>query len=323
MTSKSLTRNLSILFIGGLLLPPLFFSIPFNAIITAPSTATTPFIIPLWEQTVLFAAAFIIKPLYMSISLVIAFMLRGRFEAELTAVSRGMVLFFLGELACAGNYLIFHDKSLLMEYWHNYGMVSAFAFFAYALIEAFDERLVHYSDEVKKCALLPQCGSCYKQRDMSCTLLIMFIYVVPAFFVVAAMPLTAPIGSRFYSGLVLGEQVLFGHPLLNQMIEVRFFPAVAAFFFLLSYLVLFLQREKGFAIAKILVALGLGPLLFSLMRFVCFWGYGDHPLWADVWEEFTEFLFIVIFFRIALLIRSHQSKQKEKMSLNTRLAEEP
>ncbi len=321
MKIKSLTLILLILFLAGLLLPPLFFGIHFNSSVATP-TAATPFIIPLWEQAILFTAAFIIKPLYMTISLVIAFMLWRRTETELNAISRGMILFFLGELACAGNYLIFHDRSLLMEYWHNYGMVCSFAFFAYAFVEAFDKRLVHYSDEGKKCALLSQCGSCYKQRDMSCTMRIIFLYIIPALFVVAAMPLAAPIGNRFYTGLVFGQQVMFGHPLLNQMVEVRFIPAVAAFYLLLSFGTLLFLREKGFASAKILVALGLGPLLFSLMRFICFWGYGEHPLWADVWEEITEFLFIVILFRIALLVRSQSSKQKEEMPLNTMPAEE-
>lgn len=321
MNSKSLTGVITIMFLGGLLLPPLLLGIPFTTFVATPAAAKL-FIIPLWEQTILFTAAFIIKPLYMTVSLVIAFMLWRRTETELAAISRGMILFFLGELACAGNYLIFHDGSLLMEYWHNYGMVCSFAFLAYAMMEAFDERMVHYSGKEKRCTLLQQCGSCYKQRDMSCTMRIIFLYIVPALFVVAAMPLTAPIGNRFYTGLVFGQQVMFGHPLLNQMVEVRFFPAVSALFLLLSFGTLLFLREKGFASAKILVALGLGPLLFSLMRFICFWGYGEHPLWADVWEEITEFLFIVILLRIALLVRSEPSKQKEEMSLNTIASEE-
>jgi len=53
------------------------------------------------------------------------------------------------------------------------------------------------------------------------------------------------------------------------------------------------------------------------MRFISFWGYGEHPLWADVWEEITEFLFIVVIFRIALLVRSGSQKQKDDGSLTT------
>jgi len=311
MNKKSLSGILSVLFVVGLLLPPLFFGIPFTTSVAPQLATATPLIIPLWEQTLLFIAAFIVKPLYMTISLVIVVMLRHRSEVDLTALSRGLVLFFLGELACAGNYLLFHDGNLLMEYWHNYGMVCAFALFTYALIEAFDERIVHYSDKGRMCALLLQCGTCYKQRDMSCTMLTMFLYIVPALFVVAAMPLNAPISSRFFAGSVFGEHVIFGHPLISQMIEVRFFPAVAAFFLLLSFCSLLFQREEGFKTAKILVSLGLGPLVFSVMRFICFWGYGEHPLWADVWEEITEFLFIVVIFRIALLVRSGSRNQRE------------
>lgn len=297
--------RISILLAAGLLLPPLFFSFP-PASSTSPPPAN-PLFIPIWEQYILFIAAFIVKPLYMALSLAVAFMLRRSEEPELRAIRWGMVLFFLGELACAGNYLLFRDQSLLMEYGHDYGMVSAFAFFVYALMETLDARILHYSDTEKRCALLPLCGGCYKQREMSCTLWTLFLYLLPALAAMEAMPLTAPIGSRFFAGPIFGERVIFGHPPFSQTIEVRFFPAVAAFFLLLSWGVLLLRREHGFAAAKALVAVGLGPLVFSLMRFLCYWGYAEHPLWADVWEELTELMFVIIILRIVLLVRSRRA----------------
>jgi hypothetical protein len=30
-----------------------------------------------------------------------------------------------------------------------------------------------------------------------------------------------------------------------------------------------------------------------MMRFIVFWSFSDNILWAEVWEEITEFLFIL------------------------------
>lgn len=307
MKNIKFSRILLTLFLSGLVLPPLIIGIDLTPVTSPVFPAAL--IIPLWEQTALFIAAFIIKPLYMTVALVIAFLLRKHSDTDLTALRRGMILFFMGEMACALNFLLFQDNSPLMEYFHIYGMVSAFALFAYTVMDAFDKRLMQFSDVGKRCVLLPQCGSCYKLSDMKCTMRTIYLYLIAALCAVAMMPLCAPVATRFFRGTIFGEQVMFGHPLSGQMIEVRFFPLVAIFFLLISLGVLLFRKEDGFDAAKILVALGLGPLAFSLMRFICYWGYSEHPLWADIWEELTEFMFVVIILRIVLLIRSRSCQR--------------
>lgn len=309
MHGTSVSPIYSALLVAGLLLPPLLLGIPLQI---PPPSASLHLSIPYWEQLVLFVAAFIVKPLYMTLSLVIALLLRHRTDVELVAVRRGMVLFFLGELACAVNYLIYNDNSPLVEYCHNLGMVAAFALFAYSFMEALDTRVVRYSAPEKRCAMLALCGGCYKQGSMRCTLLTLFYALLPALALLAAMPLTALVENRFVGGTILGEPVTFGHPLVSQITEVRLFPVVAIFFLMLAFAVLRVRRENGFDCAKALAALGIGALLFSLMRFAGYWGYAGNPLWADVWEELTECLFILLILKIVLMARAHNRKPAEE-----------
>ncbi len=77
----------------------------------------------------------------------------------------------------------------------------------------------------------------------------------------------------------------------------------ALVFFVLSFLVLLTRKEEGVAVSKNLFAVGLGPFSFSLMRFLCFWGYSRNPLWAEAWEEITEFLFVGLVLCILLQVR--------------------
>jgi hypothetical protein len=295
--------------VTGLLFPPFLLGIPLVGNVAAPAAHSLT--LPYWQQQLMFVTAFIIKPLYMALSLVIAFWVRHPRGPELTAIRRGMVCFFLGELACALNYLIFRDNSPLFEYWHNYGMVCAFALFASALIMLLDERIIHYSDPEKRCAMLSLCGGCYKQGQIRCTLLTLFSCLIPALAALGAIPLAAAVENRGIETVILGKPVLLGHPAVSQMMEGRFFPVMALCFLLPAFFVVIARREHGFAVSGVLVAMGLGPLLFSLMRFALYWGYAANPLWADVWEELTEFMFVLIILKIVLMVRLHQRRNHE------------
>lgn len=308
MTMKSQNMLMTLLFVAGLVLPPFF------PVVQPASLEPLPFVIPLWEQVLLFTTAFFIKPLYMTLALVIVFLLRRRTGEELIAIRWGLVLFFLGELACALNYLLYRDNGQLLDYWHNYGMVCAFALFSYALMAFLDERCLHYSNPEKRCALLPLCGGCYKQNGINCSLLTLFLYLLPALAAAAAMPLAAPLGRRLYSEMVLGSPVLFDHTVTSQLIEVRFFPLMAMAFLLAAFVLLLIRREKSFNAAKVFVALGLGLLAFSLMRFLLGWGFAGQPHWADIWEELTEFMFIIIILRLVLLVHSRSPLKTTEVS---------
>ena len=258
----------------------------------------------LTEQTVITTAAFILKPLYQIISLIIVIMLWRRADSDLIALRRAMLAFFIGENACALNYLLFNERGLLMEFFHTYGMVVCFGFVFYAIMEAFDKRVFNFSNKEKKCVLLPLCGRCYKYNEIQCNLRLLFLFVIPATAVIAAIPLTAPLGSHFYMGKIFGSPIIFGHPVIYQIMEVRLYPLASLIFFALSFILLMNLKEAGFEGSKIFYAMGIGPLGFSLMRFFCYWGYQGNPLWADAWEEITEFIFIAFIFWITLRVRA-------------------
>ncbi|MCP4695109.1 MAG: rhodanese-like domain-containing protein [Desulfobacterales bacterium] len=261
----------------------------------------------LLEQITVCVAAFGLKPLYTIFSLSLALVwLRKKKEADLVALRRSMLAFFFGENACAVNFLFFNEQSLLAEYLHDYGMLVCFSFAMYALMKAMDARIIKFTDPKAKCALLPHCEKCYKYQDIGCQMRELFLFAIPATAIIALMPLTAEIGGYFHVGDVFGDNVVFGHTALQQYIEVRLCPLAALLFFAASFIILFRREEKGIGASKVYYAAGLGALGFSLMRLLTYWGYSANPIWADSWEEITEFLFIVSVLWIILRRRAER-----------------
>ncbi len=257
----------------------------------------------LFEQALICVAAYAVKPLYEVLSLTLIIMLWKSKEADLIPLRRAMIAFFLGENACAVNYLFFNEQSMLLEFLHIYGMLVCFGLASYAFMEAMDIRVFHITDKEKRCAILPLCKMCYKHYAISCNLRLLFLFTVPAMAVIACVPLSARLGSYFYVGNVFGTDVVFGHHLFQQILEVRLSPMVSLIFFAISFFMFIKNKEDGLEGAKVFLAAGLGPLGFSLMRFVAFWAFAYNPLWAEAWEEITEFIFIAFAFWIVLRTR--------------------
>ena len=257
----------------------------------------------LLDQIAIVLAAFVLKPSYQIISIVIIVLLWKRTDRDLTAIKGAMLAFLIGENACAANYLFFHDHSLLMEFFHMYGMLLCFGFVTYAFMEAVDNRALHFSERERPCALVQQCGRCYKYHDVNCTLRSFFLLLIPAVAVLAAIPLSGSLAHRLYEGMVFGTESVFGQPVAFQYLEARIFPILSLFFFGIALIELLRRKEEGFGASKVWFSMGMGPLGFSLMRFFLYWGYQGKPLWADVWEEITEFLFIILLLWIAVRIR--------------------
>ncbi len=257
----------------------------------------------LTEQLVISVSAFGVKPLYEILALLIVILLWRYKDPDLAAVRRAMIAFLIGENGCAVNFVFFNDQSHFLEFVHSYGMLVAFGLFFHALMKALDIRVLKFTAAEDTCTLLPLCKECYKYRPTACKLRLLFLYVIPASAVVALMPLTAPLGSHFIKGEVFGGDVLFGHPMVRQIFEIRLCPILALVCFAIAFTILLLKKEKGFEASKIFYAMGLGPLAFGVMRFLIFWGYYRTPLWADVWEELTELLFIVMLLWVVLQIR--------------------
>jgi hypothetical protein len=127
--------------------------------------------------------------------------------------------------------------------------------------------------------------------------------------VVSLLPLTSTVKGYFVKGTVFGSEVIFGHSLIQQIIETRVFPVAAIIFFVITWLILQTKKEKGLEAAKMFFSAGLGLFGFSCMRFIIFRGFEQNPIWADIWEEVTEFLFISAVFYVVFLIRGSERKK--------------
>jgi len=256
------------------------------------------------EQHAAVFTAFILKPMYMVSSLLVALLLRKRSEPELRSLKWGMVFFFAGESFCAANYLFTdHHDAHLLEYLHGLGMVLSFGYVAHALLEWVDRYALHYSDPGKKCSLSGFCRQCVKYEGVSCGLQSLFIYLGFAGALIALMPLTAQPYAVSYTTEIWGTIYNYNHPIIYQLAEVRYYPVMASVMFLAAALMLKLKRRNPLQPSKILFAGAVGAFGFSVFRMIVFQVYRDNLFWMDFWEEITEFIYISIVFVILWYFR--------------------
>ena len=121
------------------------------------------------EEWLVIITAFGVKPAYMLISLASVIWLWRQRSPDLVALRWGLMVFWLGEGACAVNFVVFQGYSNLWEYFHNFGMAVGFSFVTYALLEGMDRRLIKYSAAKDRCAALSLCRACIKY-DTGCAL---------------------------------------------------------------------------------------------------------------------------------------------------------
>lgn len=245
------------------------------------------------EQVMICVASFGLKPLYELLALVLAWVIWKKPESHWRVVRWGLLAFFLGENACAVNYLFYGLENFTWEFWHCYGMLVAFGLISYAVVDFVDHQLLHYSQRETSCAFVNICKKCYKHQPVACNLWILFLFTIPALIILCLMPLCAPFKNFMSVGPILGPDVLFTHSIMQQMYEIRIYPLLAMFFFAAAWLLLLKEKEEGMTTSKMLFAAGLGTMGFSLMRFLIYWSFSDTLLWAEAWEEITEFLFIL------------------------------
>ncbi|MFI5379297.1 MAG: rhodanese-like domain-containing protein [Tepidisphaerales bacterium] len=249
---------------------------------------------PAVEQWAAVVTGFAVKPVYMLLSLAIAGVLLRSRAADLVALRWSMILFFLGELACLLDYIFYADRSLLFEYLHNYGMILAFAFAAWAAMETLDTRIVAYSAPTDRCAFLHLCGRCIKHTDAPCGLRRLFLLLLPAAAVVATVPLSAPYRTDAYNTRIFGTTYAYLHEVIHQMYEIRFLPVLAVVLFAASFLVLWLFERHPVGLSKILFAAGVGAMGFSFFRLILQAAFHQNQVWHTFWEEITEFLFTAL-----------------------------
>ncbi|MGB2821184.1 MAG: rhodanese-like domain-containing protein [Phycisphaerae bacterium] len=261
----------------------------------APKPVTPPIVrrASTFEQYVAIVSGFVIKPAYGLLSFLLILVLWRRRSPSHVTLKWAMITFFLGEQACAINYIAFGEQSYLMEYLHSLGMALCFGLTTFVLFDGLDRRVIRFSDPKARCAALSLCGRCYKHADVPCGLKRTFMLVLPAMAVIALMPLTAPISTPSYNTSIFGSPYNYSNVATYQIFEFRYCPTVAIVLLAASLAVLLLKRSDPVHLAKMFFAAAMGPLGFSLLRLFIYTPYHDSLVWYVFWEEATELLFIV------------------------------
>lgn len=246
-----------------------------------------------FEQSAAVATAFLVKPIYTILALLIFIFLWKRVEPELKALKWSMIFFFIGENFCAANYLFTENHDVyLFEYFHSLGMVLSFGFATFALIEGMDRYAIHFADSDKKCSLTAFCRRCIKYEPVACGLQSFFIFVGIAAALIALMPMSSELHLVSYNTRIWGTAYSYNHPIIYQFFEFRYFPLLASVLFLASALILRFGRHNRLHLSKMIFAAAVGVFGFSLFRFIVFQGYRTNLVWMDFWEEVMEFIFI-------------------------------
>jgi rhodanese-related sulfurtransferase len=245
------------------------------------------------EQWSAVTIAFLIKPIYMTLSLLLMIWIWRQRAADLTALRWGLIWFWIGENACSIDFLFFKRASDFWEFLHGYGMAVSFSFIAYAFLEGFDHRVVKFSPEKERCAALSLCRACVKYSDAPCGLKRLFTVMIPALAVLALMPLTAGFQLASYDTIIVGTAHNYYHLPSSQLLELRYCPALALILFAAAWLVLLFKRHEPVAASKVLLAAATGPLSFGMLRMFFVASFSDRLVWFDVWEEITELLSIL------------------------------
>jgi len=247
------------------------------------------------EQTVSAIAEYGFSNIYKLTALALIILLWRKRSPDLVALRRGLISSLLAELVkVAGTANFLGDtQGLIVGYLYGAGEAICFSLVTYALMVALDERIFKFSCKDGKCALLNLCRQCHKYSATPCNLRLLFLFTIAGAAIISLMPLTAGFMNVYYKGVVFGETEVFGMPLFQQILALRVFPIIGFIFIFISWVTLLWKKEEGITASKDLFAIGLGPVGYSLLTFMTYWGFQNSLLWAEVWEECSEVLFIM------------------------------
>ncbi len=248
---------------------------------------------PLYEQAALVATGFGVKPLYMALAFVLVLILWRSRAGDLVALKWGLAAFFAGEAACAANYLVFNETSHLWEYLHSFGMAVGFSFMIYAALDGLDRRIIRLSDASARCAATGLCGVCHQRTGGACGLERVFLWLTPALWITALLPLTAHPHAVSYNTTIFGTVYNYSHSAFYQLYEIMVCPIAALIGLGACFAVLAFKKTNRVPAAKVLFAAGMGPLLFSFFRMMLLSAYRDDMVWFNFWEEITEGILVI------------------------------
>jgi len=257
------------------------------------------------EQAAAALALLWIKPTYMVLSGLVSIVLLRSKSTDLRILGWGLLIFLIGEIFCAINYLFLEDNSYFAEYMHSYSMALAFGLAAYALLEGLDMRVLHLSQADKHCSMLPVCGDCAKYRDVRCGLRRMAQLVGITLIVLAMIPLLSPFNLTSNNTQIFGFNHYYVRPLVHQWFEARYSPSVAILLTLSALLVMqYTPRTAIHPLARLFLCGGVGFLGFSIFRVMLGMVFAEALVWAIFWEELTELMFIGAVIFILWIFRS-------------------
>ena len=256
--------------------------------VVPPPTEKTPW----YEQLALVGAIGFVKPLYTLIALGLIIALWRVRSSDLVGLRWAIVSFFLGEGFCAANILFLGHSSILLEFLHSYGMAVGFGFFAYALLQTFDLRVLNYSSPDKRCAALSLCHDCIKYAKVPCGLKRMAYFFLPVLIALAFIPMLANMNPISYNTDIFGLAQNLAHPVINQVFEIRYSPIYGIVLLSASLFALLLSRGTSLALPKVLFAAGMGFLGFGFLRLFFYGIYPDNLVWPNFWEELTELAYV-------------------------------
>lgn len=265
------------------------------ASLVVPSGRAPPFReVPHFEQLVLAGAVYPIKFAYMALASLAVGLLWKQAALSVVALRWSMIFFLVGELICWINIIAFFEEHLLLEYLHSWGMVVCFGFLVYAILEALDSSVFHYSAANAKCALVGVCQSCAKHTGGSCALQRLLKWTLPLAMLVGSMPLTVSIAPVSYNTLILGVARSLSHSTPMLWYEIRYAPLAGLALMGAAWLMVLRWGRQGGALrlAKILLAGGVGHIGFAFLRLAFFAFYRDNLVWFVFWEEFTELILV-------------------------------
>jgi len=248
---------------------------------------------PTYEQAVAVLAFFGVKLVYSTLAAILIVLLWRETAADLAALRRSMGAFFVGEGFCAVNVLVFGDHSLLLEHLHSAGMVASLALFFYALLDGVDARVIHFSDDAR-CAATSLCGACIKHAPVSCGLRRVFLVSIPLLALTAALPLFSAFRATAYVTRIFGFQYGYRHPIVHQVYELRYLPAVAITLLAVCCGLLLLFERRQVPRSKVLLSVALGATAFSYFRLLLVAAFVDDQVWFAAWEETSELMFVCL-----------------------------
>jgi len=226
------------------------------------------------QQAAQVVAGLYIKPAYTLITILLIVILWNQSLRPMRALLWGLTAFLVGETFCAANFIFYQHESLISEYLHSYGMVLAFGFLTYSLLEVLEVRfhLRRYQTTVRRVG----------------------IFTVLMTAILAFLPLTVSVSPLEYKTELFGVPYAYARFGFYQWYEARLLPWVAFVCMIAAGLVMLLQKEAPIPQkAKALFAAGVGALGFATFRVVLGALYADQLVWFEFWEELTELMMVV------------------------------